>query len=56
MKKLKGNKLIEYVLEQQGKTLWMAGRQISDLAEFDLFKWYSIEHKGNQMHISEVEY
>jgi SMC interacting uncharacterized protein involved in chromosome segregation len=56
IQKLKGNKLLDYVLEQQGKTLWMSDRQITDLAEFDLFKWYNVEHKGNEIHISEVEY
>jgi hypothetical protein len=56
MLKLKGNKLLDYVLEQQGKTLWLSDRQVTDLAEFDLFKWYSIEHKGNEIHIEEVEF
>jgi hypothetical protein len=56
MQILKGNKLLDYVLEQQGKTLWMSDRQVTDLAEFDLFKWYNVEHKGNEIHITEVEY
>jgi hypothetical protein len=57
MQRLKGNKLLEYVLEQpEGTVLLLGDRQINDLAEFDLFKWYSLEHKGNEIHIAEVEY
>jgi hypothetical protein len=55
VKQIKGNKLIDYLLEQPaGTTLWFDNKQTNDLAVFDLFKWYSLEHKGNEIHIKEV--
>lgn len=56
MQRMKGKDMIDYLLEQQQVTLWMDNRNITDLAEFDLFTWYEIEHKGNQILITPVEF
>lgn len=57
MQTYKGAKLLDYLLEQpRGTVLWMNNRQITDLEEFDLFKWYTILQTGNEIHIKEIEF
>ncbi|MBL4951033.1 hypothetical protein JK635_02110 [Neobacillus sp. YIM B02564] len=54
---IRGIKLIDNIIKsKETYSLYFNGKELSDLAAIDNFKWYSVEKKANNLYIKEIDF